>query len=1207
MTVINTNVKALYSQGSLKVNQRDMKTAMQQLSTGKRINSSADDAAGLAISDRMTQQIRSLNMAVRNAGDAISLIQTTEGATGEINNMLQRMRELALQAINDTNTGDQRGYLNIEFQQLKQEIARTASMTEWNGFPVLTGEAGVRVGVQPLHKAVSEGTFNQVFVNPTTTRPVSGDDAGEVQKVVIGGTPATGFLTIGGVDVTLTSTDIASTTTVAAKIKEVLDLSSAYGSGSGRTIIQNGANLYFKYAASEGDVAAITYNARATGTTGTITSPVPAITNSTEAFSSVNGKFKKSGTISIDIPASTTASESISATFTDLRGAATTMSATLNRTNSTVTFAATGNNADIISHELTYTFNNPSGTAIGGTANVGLDDFEGALPGDSGGTDTGRAVKMDIAIDGGLPAMNVGDIVINGIVIGASNGSDDSVSPVNNSAGSAIARAAAINAKSSLTNVKAVVNENQMHGAHMTKGAQVTGVVFVNGVSSDTITSVPGSTRETRINAVNAINRISHKTGVTAVDTGSDAEGVKLVAKDGRNIEVTFETTASTNDFQNRTGLRTGVQGGTYSLESKAEQAIVITSDTGKVSNSGLRVGDYTTNQTVMSTMDRAKVQEPVPQVSKVTIATGVTNADAATFSAAVNGTTYTVTTAAGGTGDPASGGKFEAIRDGLVTKINADLTATVTASKGPDANSLLLTAKTAGSPFLLDVSSSESSAISAETLTVNNSGDMKTLNEGDLIINGTKIRATLVGDDKLSSTAASSSKRDASAIAISAAINSHSATTKVKAQVNATETKGQKTDTSLDVSGTQSLYVNGVKIDINMTKNETGTQRREKVLAAVNARFGQHGVTASDNGGGVTLSAADGRNVSAWFDSNVANLQAAAFGLERSGTVKQVSRITVTSGVESGDRPMATINGVTVTGAAAGATTAASLAASLKTAIDNAITAGTIKNIATSISGGIITLTSSVAGTAFTVEGIGHHTDTSKNNIVSAATVTKNSFGDNDVIGILNASATSTGAKTVYGTVDLVSTEDKPFTVEPGVNGYKSTANFAALGFREGTFGGKSSEEMSPPKVGRLSFQVGASAKQVITVDLPDFGKAGPITNLVTKDVDDSTKTVKIDVRTDAETALDLVDRVVDLVNENRATMGAVMNRLNYAIDTLTNVSMNQVESRSRVMDADYAVASTELARTQIIQQAATAVLAQANVDQQTVLRLLE
>ena len=91
------------------------------------------------------------------------------------------------------------------------------------------------------------------------------------------------------------------------------------------------------------------------------------------------------------------------------------------------------------------------------------------------------------------------------------------------------------------------------------------------------------------------------------------------------------------------------------------------------------------------------------------------------------------------------------------------------------------------------------------------------------------------------------------------------------------------------------------------------------------------------------------------------------------------------------------------------------------------------------------------------------------------------------------------------------------------------------------------------------------------------------------------------------AEAALDAVDKVTDLVNANRAEMGAVMNRLNYAIDTLTNVSMNSIESRSRIMDADYAEMSTELARTQIIQQAATAVLAQANVDQQTVLRLLE
>jgi len=106
MSVINTNTKALFSQHALKTSGREMSKAMEQLSTGKRINTAGDDAAGLAISTRMTQQIRALDQAVRNAGDAISLIQTAEGATNEITDMLQRMRELAIQAVNDTNSNE---------------------------------------------------------------------------------------------------------------------------------------------------------------------------------------------------------------------------------------------------------------------------------------------------------------------------------------------------------------------------------------------------------------------------------------------------------------------------------------------------------------------------------------------------------------------------------------------------------------------------------------------------------------------------------------------------------------------------------------------------------------------------------------------------------------------------------------------------------------------------------------------------------------------------------------------------------------------------------------------------------------------------------------------------------------------------------------------------------------------------------------------
>ena len=166
MTVINTNVKALYTQAALKNSNRASEVAMQQLSTGKRINSSKDDAAGLAIAARMTQNIQGLNQSIRNAGDAISMIQTAEGATQEITNMLQRMSELAVQSANSTYSSDQRSYLDQEFQQLKQEIVRVSEMHEWNGFPILNGKAGLPVGSPKVE------TVDRAAVLPTGTGKV---------------------------------------------------------------------------------------------------------------------------------------------------------------------------------------------------------------------------------------------------------------------------------------------------------------------------------------------------------------------------------------------------------------------------------------------------------------------------------------------------------------------------------------------------------------------------------------------------------------------------------------------------------------------------------------------------------------------------------------------------------------------------------------------------------------------------------------------------------------------------------------------------------------------------------------------------------------------------------------------------------------------------------------------------------------------------
>jgi len=142
MSIINTNIKSLVSQNAIARNNRDLTNAMQQLSTGKRINSASDDAAGLAISSRMTSQIKGLDQAIRNGNDAVSMMQTTEGAMIEMTNMLQRMRELVIQSSNDTYSEADRKFLDIEYQQLTSEINRVTTDTQWNGMNVLDGTGG---------------------------------------------------------------------------------------------------------------------------------------------------------------------------------------------------------------------------------------------------------------------------------------------------------------------------------------------------------------------------------------------------------------------------------------------------------------------------------------------------------------------------------------------------------------------------------------------------------------------------------------------------------------------------------------------------------------------------------------------------------------------------------------------------------------------------------------------------------------------------------------------------------------------------------------------------------------------------------------------------------------------------------------------------------------------------------------------------------
>ncbi len=852
MSVINTNIKALYTQNALLRSERAQSEAMQQLATGKRINSARDDAAGLAISQRMTQQIRSLNMAVKNAGDAISLIQTAEGATASITDMLQRMRELAVQAANATNASDQRGYLDLEFQQLKQQIQSISEQTQWNGFSILNGTAGAAVGERPVYKVTSEAKF---------------------------------------------TSDVGYSAAVSSK-----------------------------------------------DNTGTLT---------------FTGPLAKAGTLNIEV----NGDDEATATLTLPDG-----------TTHTLTGTSDGNDKITFSDTI-------------------LTDGAGDFVITSGGDDAQSFTSQSLTLNLGLtpsaqPTVMANDTIINGVTIPMTTGTVDQLSTSSLSA-STIAKVAAINQMSSETGVVASVNPTTMSGAAMSGSSVVKGTVTINGYTTALFSSSQNNLRESRNTVIDAINAISAQTGVVAINSDTDARGISLVAADGRNIDVSFNTADTAADFSARTGLKQGLQTGSYSLESTVEGPIVVTS-TGVWQNAGLPPGNYSDNTSTFTSAPRPVVQVPDP---------------------------------------------------------------------------------------------GESPAI-------------ESLGDGDLVINGFAIRGAVASDDTRSFDGAVTSSRAGSAIAIAAAINARSADTGVTAVASPAVTEASTGPTTGETATPAYLFLNGVAVQVNLTADETSTDRLNNIISAVNHQRGMHGVVASATSDGrLHLETSDGRNLSVWYDDA---LSASELGL---------------------------------------------------------------------------------AGTAAS--------------------------------GVENATSASTAVSTVYGTVNLKS--DKPIALTPGNNGFTTEGDFTSLGFQEGTFGGEvtdANSKLTPPRTGRLSFHVGPGASQVISIDLADYGSKGPITSEITGDVDvtDPAKRInRIDTVDGASGMLGKLDTVLDRVNSNRATMGAIMNRLDYVIDNLSNVSTNTEASRSQIEDADYAKASTALAKTQIMQQAATAVLAQANQSLQGVLKLLQ
>ncbi|ABM43919.1 flagellin domain protein [Acidovorax sp. JS42] len=175
-STINTNISSLNAQRNLNTSQASLSTSMQRLSSGLRVNSAKDDAAGLAIAERMNTQVRGMNVAIRNANDGVSLAQTAEGALGKVGDSLQRMRELAVQARNSTNSNDDKDSLDKEYQALASEITRVLGGTTFNGKHILGADAGT-LTFQIGANTTADDTIDVVTTNmkvDTTITAVTG-------------------------------------------------------------------------------------------------------------------------------------------------------------------------------------------------------------------------------------------------------------------------------------------------------------------------------------------------------------------------------------------------------------------------------------------------------------------------------------------------------------------------------------------------------------------------------------------------------------------------------------------------------------------------------------------------------------------------------------------------------------------------------------------------------------------------------------------------------------------------------------------------------------------------------------------------------------------------------------------------------------------------------------------------------------------------
>ena len=1186
MTVINTNTAAINAQYNLNKVQNAMDTAMERLSSGKRINTAADDAAGVAISSRMTSEIKGTQMAIRNALDAQSLIDTAEGAHVEVENILQRMRELAVQASNETYADSDRANLQIELDQLNTELDRIAQSTIWGGRSLLNGSSTDAINAATSHTDTLDLQF-QVGASAGAVNQV-GISIGAISASALGVGDGSAVAEVGGAS---TVADAANANATVSIEGGKISFSGAPKQGDVFKFDVNGEEISVTYSLSD------EYTDDLSGLGAQVKDALEAKINDNSVAPSLNGvSVVDHGDGSVTL--SQAAVPTLDVATNDENGGSTLNNSSMTISGDTVTMAGTYDNGD----KFGVTINGVAIEITAATSNAYSDTFQGL------------SAQLKDAIDSNAD--------LNGTVSVIDN-KDGSVTLSQNTAptiqaaevtySNTQATDISFSATTATTNATVKLSEVTTPTA-----GEVNAIILKTADGQNAIEfaakSDTNSAGDTAKGIKAAFDALADKKGFTASISNNE---VSFTRNDGQDISV--EKSASTVKMVEITE-GTLNDGAALSLYLKAgNDELVLTEASHSDVAAGDAISDIADVFLALSETDRKgfKMAE-IQDGSGVTTALQFYRTDGTTFdvkstsddlshdagnnSGAASFTALTPATAtfalAGGSAATEAGDtlKISVFEVGSNTELFAittdDLGAgsanTVVAQKLEDAFNGVSGNKT-GDTTGFSVSKTNGNAdfniiradgrnfkfaysqvggVGSTPLTITHSLDGGPTDVTSLMVANTPVT--------VATTTAGNENKQSIASAVTLASNLKEDVTSGGATVTTTAVRttaafgGIKGEAALTFSGNfvagkeYSVDILGTTVSIVGDEND-GFENSlnglaNKMSQAINDA-GIVGISAAATNQYVEITAAPSvtnARVVADVGTNTDSAITITSDNDNTGTE---AKIALTGTIDDGDTFAFSVNGhdfEIMIGADGYKNTDAGIRAQMKSAIDAAGIAGLVVTEGASNKEVVLNMDLDVATN-------------------SKSTVVTNVGTRDTASSVLTA---ENGTVTVSGDIargDVFNFEvaGTALSVTAGANGAELTANGVAS---------------------QIASAVTAAGLSNVTVNNNNDGS-----------VTFNTTGVAI---TDAQSAVDsiaAIDNALLMVSSQRAELGGVSNRLDATVANMSNVTANLQSSQSRIQDADFATETSALTKAQILSQAATAMLAQANASKQSVLSLLQ